>query len=310
MQLRKTELVGIDPIQDLIELALYTAYLRYERVVSLMIVASYESGKTELGKKYRRNHGVIGLRRFTAYGVLQALIEGKLKPLFPKGRILGHLLVYDFAHVFTYKTSTIDSTMAFLDSLTEEGLQPQADYSMSPDALGKYEGIKGGVIALMNKKGFFTPRGKKRIRNNLLKGGFFSRNILVSYDVGASVLDRAFEGVEKGDYKVGRKYVEHIYLDLPRKRIDVLISRKYSRSMIELTKEIAQQVKQDLSLKDEVRGLRLSKSLIALAKASALRDGRRIVDKEDVERIWFLSEWMNIRFNNLKTRYNFYKRLD
>jgi hypothetical protein len=310
MTLRKTELIGIEPIQDLIELTLYTAYVKDERIVSLMIVAKPESGKTELGKKYRKNNGVIGLRRFSAYGVQKALIEGKFKPLFPISKILGHLLIYDFNYIFSYKMSTVDSTMAFLDALTEEGLQPQADYAISPDALEGYEGLRGGVIAFTHTLGFFTPRGKNRIKKNLLKGGFFSRNILVSYDLGASVFDRALEGLIEGDYRARKNYVDLIKLKLPLKRCDVSIHPKYSRELIEISKDIVEDIERDLGLREEIRGIRLAKSLIALAKASALRDGRRVVNAKDVRRIRFLSNWMNIKFNNLKTKYSFYEGLD
>lgn len=78
--------------------------------------------------------------------------------------------------------------MAFLDALTEEGLEAEATYAMPPDAIKKMRGMKGGIIAVINPKGFFTPRGKNRIRTNLLKGGFFSRNILITYDMGSAVL--------------------------------------------------------------------------------------------------------------------------
>ena len=45
--LERTELVGMDPVQDLIELTLFSAYIRGERIVSLLLVAEPESGKTE-----------------------------------------------------------------------------------------------------------------------------------------------------------------------------------------------------------------------------------------------------------------------
>lgn len=310
MKMKKTELIGIDPIQDLIELALYTPYIKSERVVSLMIVARPESGKTEIGKKYRKNNGVTSLRRFSAYGIQKSLMDKKIKPLFPKSKILGHLLIYDFNHLFSYKPNTVDSTMAFLDAFTEEGLQPQADYAISPDALKEYEGLKGGVIGFINTLGFFTPRGKNRVRKNMLKGGFFGRNIPASYNLGVAVTDRALEGIIKGDYRTGRDFVELIKLNLPKKRVDVHISEKHAREIIDLTKEITQELQKELGLKEEVRGLRLGKSLIALAKTSALRDGRRHVIRRDIDRIQFLSTWMNLDFNNLKTKYPFYQGWD
>ena len=55
--LQETELIGMKTIQDLIELTLWSAYIKGERIVSLLLVADPESGKTELMKKYRKNKG-------------------------------------------------------------------------------------------------------------------------------------------------------------------------------------------------------------------------------------------------------------
>lgn len=99
--MKETELVGTKPIQDLIELALYTLYIVKERIVSVMIVAFPESGKTELVKKYRSNNGVYPMRRSSAYGIIEAIRTGKLSPRFKKR--LGHLLIYDFSHLFSLR---------------------------------------------------------------------------------------------------------------------------------------------------------------------------------------------------------------
>jgi hypothetical protein len=45
--LKKTELIGLEAIQDLIELVLWTLFVRGERIVSLLIVSDSENGKTE-----------------------------------------------------------------------------------------------------------------------------------------------------------------------------------------------------------------------------------------------------------------------
>jgi hypothetical protein len=304
----KTELIGIEPIQDLIELALWTPYVKYERTVSLMIIAKPESGKTEILKKYCRNHGVISMRRFSAFGIQEGLKQGTLKPLFNHPKILGHLLIYDFAQLFSFKMNTIDSTMAFLDSLTEEGLEPEATYAIQPDVLKKFKGLKGGIIAAINTRGFFTPRGKKRIRANLLKGGFFSRNILASYDMGHSVFNKAMDGLIHGDYRENQNFVKLIHLDFPKKRIDIELSVNRAEELAEITVEILDEIKTDLDA--DFRGIRLGKSLISLAKASALRDGRKEVSNKDIERIRFLANWMNGRMNKLKTKYGFYEGLN
>jgi hypothetical protein len=297
--MEKTELIGIEPIQDLVELALWTAYVKYEKIASLMIVAEYESGKTELLKKYRRNNGVHGMRRFSAVGVQNDLIQGRINTLFDRPKILGHLIVYDFATIYSFKANTVDSTIAFLDALTEEGLEPESTYAINCDAIKNYSGLRGGIIAAINTEGFFTLKSKRRIRANLKKGGFFSRNIIVSYAISESQIRGIFDEIIDGQYRANEKYVNLIAIDFPGKRIDVRISRRRAEELEKTVYDIREDLADDLG--HTVKGIRLFKSLISLTKASALRDGRIEVNSEDVERIQYLSNWMNLRMNRLRS---------
>jgi hypothetical protein len=301
--MKNTGLVGIEPIQDLVELALWTAYVKKARIVSLMIVAEPESGKTELLKKYRRNDGVHGMRRFTAFGVLNDLKEGRISVLFDHPKILGHLVVYDFATLYSFKANTVDSTMAFLDALTEEGLEPESTYAISFSDIEEYRGLKGGIIAAINTQGFFTAKGKRRIRANLMKGGFFSRNIIVSYAISESQVKEIFEGIIEKRYEADGNYCNLIAVGFPNKRESVEISGRLARELLKVVEDIRQDLETDLG--QSVRGIRLFKSLLSLAKASALRDGRYEVNSDDVERVRHLSTWMNIRMNRLPRDYPF-----
>jgi len=305
MAIKRTELIGLEPIQDLVELTLWTAYVKNEKPVSLMILAEPESGKTELLKKYRKNNGVYSVKRFSAYGIQKDLIEGKLNLLFDNPKILGHIMIYDFSAIWTFKPSSIDNTIAFLDALTEEGLSPESDYAFEYEALKPFDGVRGGIIAAINTQGFFTPK-HKQIRTNLLKGGFFSRMVLVSFGTSETLLQKIFESVEKGKYRPCKDYVSLIPLHFPRKRIDVEIPRKYAEDIHEIVEDIKEEIHEDLRVK--LKGIRLFKSLLTLAKASALREGRKTVNEKDVERIRYLSHWMNLKMRNLKRKYPFYER--
>jgi hypothetical protein len=92
LKLKKTELIGIEPIQDIVELTMWTLYVKNEKPTSLMILAEPESGKTELIKKHRNNNGVYAVKRLTGYGIQNDLINGKIKLLFNNPKILGTYL--------------------------------------------------------------------------------------------------------------------------------------------------------------------------------------------------------------------------
>ena len=303
MPLVKIELIGLEPIQDLVELVLWTTYIKYAKPGSLLIIAEPESGKTELMKKYRKNKGVQARRRFTAYGVQDDLINDRISVRFLNPKILGHVLVYDFSSLFSFKPSTVDSTMSFLDALTEEGISSESTYVTDSDKLKKYEGLKGGIIAGINTYGFFSNPEKKKIRANILKGGFFSRNIVASYRISETMLAKIFDSVKQEEYREDKKFVNLIPLNFPKKRVDVKISLEFKETIKDIVKEIRETINEDF--KTELKGIRLFKQLIALAKASALRDGRIKVISKDVDRLRYLSHWMNLKQRNLKDNYPF-----
>jgi hypothetical protein len=233
---------------------------------------------------------------------LTDLIHGYIHTLFDSPRILGHILVYDYASVFSYKQNTVDSTIEFLDALTEEGLSQESSYWISGDELKRFEGLKGGVIAGINTFGFFTA--ERRVKANLYKGGWFSRNIVVSYAMSETMVSKIFDSIKNGKYRFDRNFVSLIALELPEIRIEVYIPTELSERIMELARQTAEEYSEDLK-PHKLRGFRLHKSLISLVKASALRDGRRVVKERDVERISCLSNWMNLRMNRLRGSYPF-----
>lgn len=301
-ELERTELLGTEPIQDLIDLAIHTAYVKYERIDSLLLVSETEAGKTELIKKFRKNKGVHPRRRFTAYGIINDIIDGHIKVLFNSPKILGHILVYDYSNVFSYKANTVDSTIEFLDALTEEGLAPESSYWIKGSELEQYEGLKGGIIAGINTFGFFTS-GRK-VRSNLYKGGWFSRNLVTTYDISETLLTKIFDSVAKGKYREDREFVDYIILRLPMDRIDIQLPEKYAEKIGDMARELSEEYTKDLK-PYRLKGIRLNKSLVSLAKASALREHRHSVNDNDYERIKYLSQYMNLKMNNLKMDYPF-----
>lgn len=301
--LEKTELIGLEAIQDIIELVLWTLYIMGERIVSLLLVADPESGKTELMKKYRENQGIHVRRRFTAYGIIKELTTKKIHLLFKSLRILGLFLIYDFADILsTYKKNTVEGIIRFLNAFTQEGLSPESSYWTNGEKLEPLKNLRGGLIAGLSSFGFFTSSGK--VRSNLYKGGWFSRNIVVTFAMSQTMISKISDSIARGEYRTDKKFKKLISLKFPKKRVQVYIPKRYSQEIRDLALEIAEEYSEDLK-SHTLKGFRLHKSLISLVKASALRDGRKIVMKRDIERIRYLSQWMNLKMNKLKMSYPF-----
>jgi len=277
-------------------------YVKGERIVSLLLVAEPESGKTELMKKYRKNRGVFVRRRFTSYGVIRDLLEGKMELISKSPKILGHIFIYDYATIFAFKANTVNTTIEFLDALTEEGLSCESEYWIRGADLKQFEGLHAGLIAGINTFGFFTSRGK--VKANLYKGGWFSRNVVVSFAISETMKLKIFDTITEGKYRYDKDFVGQLRIVLPLKRTNVRISKEHAETIRDLASEIAEEYSNDLK-PHKIKGFRLHKSLISLVKASALRDGRTRVIENDVERIRYLSNWMNLQMRPLKMEYPF-----
>ena len=303
-RLPETELIGLDPILDLLILALWTAYILGEKTVSLLLLAPPESGKTELMKKLRKNNGVHVLRRFTACGFIKDLLSGKMPLLFKSAKILGHILTYEFVNAFTYKASSVNSTIELINAYTEDGLSNESSYWIEGDALDDFENLKGGVIAGINPFGFFTSQKTRNVKANLYKGGLISRFLVASYTISEAMKSKIFDSITHGEYRTDRNFRDLIIENFPKKRVHVILPKRYAQEIRELASEIAEEYSQDLKT-HALKGFRLTKSLISFVKTSALRDGRRVVNERDVERIKYLSNWMNLKMNKLKMSYPF-----
>jgi len=298
--LEKTELIGMEAIQDLIELVLWTLFVMGERLVSLLIGADQESGKGELIKKYRKNIGVHLIRRFTAYGILRDLRKGKISMFFERLKLLGYFLTPEIANLFTFKANTVDSNIEFINAVTEDGLSKESAYWINVQDLEPYENLKAGFVAGLNPFGFFTSEGK--VKASFYKGGFFSRFIVTTFSNPPTMNFKISDSIAHGEYRYDKKFRKFIHLNFPKKRVQVHLPEDYAQEIRDLALEIAEEYNEDLEF-HKIKGFRLQKSLISLVKASALRDGRKTVNSKDVERIKYLSQWMNLKMKKLKMGY-------
>jgi len=305
IKLRKTELIGKEPEQHIIELVLGTSYVRNENPASLMILGRSGAGKTELLKKFRNNNSTHARQRFSAFGILQDLIEGKIPLLFEDGKkLLGHLVIYDMNDILSFKPESINSTVQFICALTEEGLTPQSTYAISSEKLKPFIGLRGGLIVGLNEQAFFNSR--KHVKNYLFKGGLINRFIPWSSSESSALHQKIIDSIKKQDYLPNSKFVNYIQLKCPKARVNVdFTNTSLKDELADIAEDVAQSVSEDVGIKQDEK--RLLKAMLTLAKSSAVREGRHKVIDEDVEAIRFLSNWMNFKMRNFHTSYRFYE---
>ncbi|GAJ18755.1 unnamed protein product, partial [marine sediment metagenome] len=93
-------MIKLGELEKLIEITLFTGYIKDERPVSLLIVAQPESGKTELVKKAKRVKGVLYLTDATAWGIINKHWDDI------ESRKVRHLIVPDLTVPLGKQTET------------------------------------------------------------------------------------------------------------------------------------------------------------------------------------------------------------
>jgi hypothetical protein len=249
------------PIAYTVELALYSAYVEPYDPLSLLIIAPVGSGKTELLKAYSVNKGTVLYNDFTAFGLTTLL--GQIQ-----AGIVKHVMIADLVRLTARGNPVWHQILLSLNALIEEGITRIDTFHIhfqSPTP------IKAGVIAA-----FTTDEWKVR-RKQWIRLGFLSRAVPVSYHLAPEDIQRGEEAIYKAE-----QAFKPIPLKLPEKPLPIHVPEKLKEALMKLGRIIAA-VNQD-----ETR-FRSHRHVLAMAKASALREGRTEVSEGDINLLKALS---------------------
>ena len=254
----------------MLRVTILTAYVEnVAKPNSLLIVAKPESGKTEVMKKFAVNQNIAYLSDATAFGISRDYSDQ-----IERGEI-RHLMIPDLLKPLSRKTSTVNTFVTFLNSLIEEGVLAVSTYA-TPRI--RYEKpIRCGLIAAIASDEFADRRHRwERL-------GFLSRMIPFSYSYDTPTVNKIFRHIVGLDYLAEKD----IQLNLPEENKSIKLPAKLAETILPSTTAIAKQVQ-------GAYGFRLQKQFQALLQASALDHKRRIVNKDDVQRILALMDWVNL----------------
>jgi DNA-binding PadR family transcriptional regulator len=252
---------GLLPVKHCVELALYSAYVKDVDPLSLLVIAPVGSGKTELLKAYAINRGVTFYNDFTSYGLYQLLSQ-------IQAGLIRHVLVGDFVRLLARGKAVVREIVATLNALIEEGVQNIETFFVhfhSPKP------VKAGVIAALT-----TEEWRIR-RKQWIRMGFLSRALPVSYVL-------APEDKLRGEGLIyeGEQPFKPIELKLPNETVDVALTQKGKEALKRLGRVLA-------AVNKDETGFRSHKHVIAMAKASALRERRSEVEEKDISLLKALS---------------------
>jgi hypothetical protein len=278
-------MIKVEKIQNLVELAILSAYLKGEQPVSLLITAPVEAGKTELLLQFASNKGVLVLTDATAFGIMRDYGQPIIN------RQIRHLIIADLIKPMSRSKDTVHTLITFLNGLLEEGIFRMSTYA---DKTGSpLQGIAINQQPIPVKCGLITTMAKEVLldgRHHWSRVGFMSRLLPISYDYTVATQAEIHESISK------RAYLENkpIELDLPNEDVDIELPQKQAEQLTLLSSFILSSTRKDSP--ERVYGFRLHKHLQRLAMANALKEKRDKVQDRDAELLRELSVCLNLDY--------------
>lgn len=269
--LKGKKMIAIQNLKEVIELVLYSGYLKNEQPISLLIVANAESGKTEVLSKFQKNDGIAYLSDATAYGILKAL----LKDL--KLGTLKHIVIPDLISPLSKRETTVRSFISFLNGLIEEGLVTIETYAIQEQHMN----IKCGILTAI------TRDELTKHRRRFLGMGFMSRLLPFSYSYDKHTVIEILNSIMDKDYIEDKQFT----LKFPKTEIEITLNKKYAEAILPYTLQLSESY--------NTYGFRIQKQLQRLMMANALKNNRKEVNQEDFNKVKELTKWFNLDYNSL-----------
>jgi len=270
-------MIKLEIIEKIIQLTICTGYLQNTRPLSLMIIASKESAKTETTTQFAQNDGILLMNNFTPTSFMENYI---LK--FGSGEY-RHLIIPDLLSCINRQKYLVDTTITFLNAFMEEGVKEIASKAFEGGTIKLDRPVRGGVITTIAKEDF-EDRWKR-----WSSVGFLTRWLPVSYEYTQEIVEEILYAVATEDES--RILGTPIKLDLPKARVKVTIPKELSAVLIEPGKEMQSRL--------STYGFRGVRHLRRLVQAQALISGRHEVISEDIEEILKLAEFCNMDYKTI-----------
>lgn len=254
-------MIKAEGLTELLKLVLYSDHIKLkskEAVLSAMIKAKVESGKTSYIEQFNNNDGMLVITDSTAWGILRRhskeLMKGEVR----------RIIIPDFINVTTRSFQTVNNWLNFLkDFISPDGVREVNTYAMY---LRPKQPIKGGLLTTMAHQDF------ERFKGQMAQQGFLSRLLLITYEYSREaakqiLLDIANDRYDWGDVKI----------EFPSEPQEVAMPGRLAERLIPLAEYIGDKL--------AGYGFRAEHQFKMLCKCSALSEGRDIVKSSDVAKI-------------------------
>jgi hypothetical protein len=212
----------LDTLERTVEATLYSAYVKDEKPLSLLIVAKPESAKTLVLKKYRENKGIVYLTDCTAYGLIRDIL-----PKVVSGEI-RHILIADLITPLSKSAKTRQSLVAFLNNLIEEGVAKMTTYATVWE-----KEVRCGLVSAI------TDDALKDGRHEWAKMGFLSRMFIFSYSYPISAVYKIFDSLIEDKSGIDEK----VKLRFPNHPKEIVVPKPIAEKLIPISMKVGESMK-------------------------------------------------------------------
>lgn len=264
-------MINIGILETIIKLALWSAYVKGEKPLSLLIIAKAESGKSQLVMRFADNKGVILLTDATSYGITKEFT------LAIETKQINHIIIPDLLTPLSRQKATVNHFIAFFNNLIEEGV-----IEIHTGVINiRKTGLNCGLITTITREELFD----RRHRWNRI--GFLSRLLPVSYEYSQKTAQEILDSIVKREYYKNDK----IKLDFPKEPVEVDLPPTLAQRMVPYATRFGKA--------HGIYGFRMEKQLQTMLEAHALMYQRTKVDEGDVKAVEQLLQYVNLDFNKL-----------
>jgi hypothetical protein len=256
-------LIGIGPVIEFLITVLWTAKVKGERPVSVILVAAPGHGKTSI-----LMHLLSEWTHFT-----DDLTSREFSAILGEYPQMTHLLLGDMTSIFNRKNSTSDLTCNILRRAIEEGVEVDSFSGKHFDGGRRRIGFITAIPP--------TDLHSRKISEQLEEGGFASRFIVARYAYSQITRRKIHEYIRSDAYTQAK---EHI-LEFDDRQGEITIPSRIANDLHILS----------MSIKRDPLGARAHHHLRALAKASALEHKREVVNEVDFRRIEMYADFFTAK---------------
>ncbi len=265
-------LIDIQPVVDIIALSLQSAFLSESNGVSLLILGKPETAKTSAIFSFSNLDFVSYYDEITPKRMIDEFLS------LVRLRQKRTLLIPDLINCIEKQASTRDTLLALIKSgIDDTGIKNISTYHKQIDVLKQVQGLKFNLITALTTNSFAN------IKRYMKNTGLLSRFVPFSYQYPISLVKKIFEYIEAGSVDG--------YVTIPE-----IVKTETSIDDTPLFKEF-EVVALKMASDADGYGFRALHALKRLAKANALLNGRKEVEKEDINKVIYLSKWFNFNFN-------------